>query len=207
MDSELMKVVEWLRDMQRKARDAGDVGVVQVAGIAADRIEAVAKAQYGVCGMSTLGITKTVLATGLAEAVLKDEAPEVGGFDLSGGMFGPHVSKWIHGVAEELEARQTTIAKAQAEREPVATVYRDDFGNICAEFPKDFYVEDGAKLFLAPPSPPSVEGLLHAGVGLSNIAFNLAQFDVIAADYRAQLQNAAKKWDTALAAYNKERGV
>lgn len=44
----------------------------------------------------------TVLCTGLAEAVRKDEAPEVGGFDLSAGMFGPHVSDWLRSMAAEV---------------------------------------------------------------------------------------------------------
>lgn len=55
--------------------------------------------------MSTLGITATILATELAEAVRKDEHPECGGFDLSGGMFGPNVSDWIRSVAKELDSR------------------------------------------------------------------------------------------------------
>lgn len=43
----------------------------------------------------------TVLATGLADAVRKDEAPEEGGFDLSAGMFGAHVSAWIRATADD----------------------------------------------------------------------------------------------------------
>lgn len=55
--------------------------------------------------MSSLGITLTVLATGLAEAYAKDEAEakdpsvEDRGFDISAGMFGPHVSGWLREVA------------------------------------------------------------------------------------------------------------
>ena len=56
--------------------------------------------------MSALGVTCTVLATGLAEAVRKDEAPEAGGFDLSAGIFGPAVSAWLREVAVELESRR-----------------------------------------------------------------------------------------------------
>lgn len=41
---------------------------------------------------------QTVLATDLAAAVLKDEQ-EGEGFDLSAGLFGPHVSAWIREVA------------------------------------------------------------------------------------------------------------
>lgn len=38
-------------------------------------------------------------AKGLATAVAKDEEPEVGGFDLSAGLFGPNVSQWIRKIA------------------------------------------------------------------------------------------------------------
>lgn len=64
--------------------------------------------------MSAYGITVTVLATQLAEAVLKDEAPEEGGFDLSAGMFGAHVSDWIRAMARELDDRATEIARLKA---------------------------------------------------------------------------------------------
>jgi len=49
-------------------------------------------------------MTLTVLCTGLAEAVTKDEAPEVGGFDLSAGMFGPNVSQWLRDTAKAIDA-------------------------------------------------------------------------------------------------------
>lgn len=55
--------------------------------------------------MSTYGATVTILVTQLAEAVAKDEAPGEGGFDLSAGMLGQHVSEWIRETARELEAR------------------------------------------------------------------------------------------------------
>lgn len=58
--------------------------------------------------MSALGITTTILATQLAEAVLKDDAPEVGGFDLSAGMFGPNVSQWLRDVAAQIDRSPTT---------------------------------------------------------------------------------------------------
>ena len=61
--------------------------------------------------MSRYGITVTTLAAGLAEAVLKDEQPEEGGFDLSAGLFGKHVSDWIREVAKELDSRQEQINK------------------------------------------------------------------------------------------------
>lgn len=58
--------------------------------------------------MSKYGMTLTVLCTELAEAVGKDEEPEVGGFDLSAGLFGPNVSEWLRSVAEQVsgESRQ-----------------------------------------------------------------------------------------------------
>lgn len=50
--------------------------------------------------------TLKTLATQLAEAVLKDEAPEEGGFDLSAGLFGRHVSEWLQEVAKKLDDQQ-----------------------------------------------------------------------------------------------------
>jgi len=55
--------------------------------------------------MSTYGITVTILATGLAKAVLEDEANGEG-FDLSAGLFGENVSEWIREVAAELDKRK-----------------------------------------------------------------------------------------------------
>ncbi len=59
--------------------------------------------------MSTYGITVTILATKLAEAVLADEAPEEGGFDLSAGMFGVNVSKWLRETACEFDASKNRL--------------------------------------------------------------------------------------------------
>lgn len=53
--------------------------------------------------MSTFKLTTKVLAIGLAEAVAKDELPENGGFDLSAGMFGLHVSNWLRSVAAQID--------------------------------------------------------------------------------------------------------
>jgi hypothetical protein len=52
--------------------------------------------------MSKYGMTLTVLATELAEAVAEDEKPENGGFDISAGMYGPHLSEWLRKVAERI---------------------------------------------------------------------------------------------------------
>lgn len=48
----------------------------------------------------------TDLAMGLAKAVALDEQPEEGGFDLSAGMFGSHVSAWLREIALKLETKQ-----------------------------------------------------------------------------------------------------
>ena len=56
--------------------------------------------------MSELGITTTILATQLMDAVRKDEASEEGVFDLSIGLFGRHVSNWLRMVAKELIDRK-----------------------------------------------------------------------------------------------------
>lgn len=64
--------------------------------------------------MSRTRMTLTVLCTQLAEAVAKDEEPEVGGFDLSAGMFGPNVSSWLREVAANLAAPpESVLTEAQ----------------------------------------------------------------------------------------------
>jgi hypothetical protein len=60
--------------------------------------------------MNAKGMTLTVLATQLAEAVSKDETPEEGGCDVSAGMYGPHASQWLRDVAEALCAAQREAA-------------------------------------------------------------------------------------------------
>ena len=52
--------------------------------------------------MSKEGMTLTVLATGLADAVSKDEQPNQGGFDLGAGMFGDHMSEWLRDLSREI---------------------------------------------------------------------------------------------------------
>ncbi|MHB1530507.1 MAG: hypothetical protein ACYCXT_14050 [Acidiferrobacteraceae bacterium] len=47
-----------------------------------------------------------VLAQGLSRAVERDEAPEEGGFDMSAGLYGTHVSLWLRRLAADtLNAR------------------------------------------------------------------------------------------------------
>lgn len=70
--------------------------------------------------MSAYGITLTVLATGLAEAVAKDELPDNGGFDLSAGLFGQNVSAWLRSVAEELAAAQAREQLLRSTLEKIA---------------------------------------------------------------------------------------
>jgi hypothetical protein len=41
------------------------------------------------------------LARGLSSAVLRDEAPQEDGFDISGGMYGTHVSLWLRRLATD----------------------------------------------------------------------------------------------------------
>ncbi len=56
--------------------------------------------------MSAYRMTLTVLCTELVEAVAKDELPDAGGFDLSAGMFGEHVSEWLRQVAEQVSGEK-----------------------------------------------------------------------------------------------------
>jgi len=60
--------------------------------------------------MSAQGMTVTVLATQLAEAVAKDETAEGGGIDISAGMYGPNTSDWLREVADAVGMRQATYA-------------------------------------------------------------------------------------------------
>lgn len=58
--------------------------------------------------MSVQGITMTILATQLAEAVAKDDAEAKDeslpdrGHDIGAGLFGVHVSNWIRALAREI---------------------------------------------------------------------------------------------------------
>lgn len=60
-----------------------------------------------------LGMITTVLATQLAEAYAKDEDPAEGGFDISAGMFGTHVSAWVKDVADQLATSQEALRIAR----------------------------------------------------------------------------------------------
>lgn len=64
--------------------------------------------------MSRYGMTLTVLCTELAEAVSKDEAPDVGGFDISAGLFGPNLSEWLRKTAEIISG-ETRLEKKKDE--------------------------------------------------------------------------------------------
>lgn len=63
--------------------------------------------------MSAYGMTVTVLATGLAEAVAKDQASGADGFDLAAGMFGPNVSAWLSDVAEQISPKAAEAPKGE----------------------------------------------------------------------------------------------
>lgn len=77
-------------------------------------------------------MTLTDLATKLAEAVVKDEAPDAGGFDLSAGMYGEHVSNWLRDVATELETRREQSQTKDAVEMVTCTV--DFLCDACGEF-------------------------------------------------------------------------
>lgn len=71
--------------------------------------------------MSLKGMTLTVLATQLAEAVAKDEAHKRGGCDLSAGMYGPNVKQWLRDLADALCAPDPGDVKWQ----PIETAPKD----------------------------------------------------------------------------------
>lgn len=60
-----------------------------------------------------VGMMTTVLATQLVEAYAKDEDPAEGGFDISAGMFGTHVSAWVKDVADQLATSQEALRIAR----------------------------------------------------------------------------------------------
>lgn len=66
--------------------------------------------------MSALSMTLTILATQLADAVLKDEAPEEGGFDMSAGMFGRNVSDWLRSVAKDIDELAAAAKEAKNDK-------------------------------------------------------------------------------------------
>lgn len=61
--------------------------------------------------MSTQGMTLTVLASTLAEAVAKDN-DDPDGHDIASGLFGPAVSEWLRDVAKQLAAVAAAAALA-----------------------------------------------------------------------------------------------
>jgi len=68
--------------------------------------------------MSAYGITITLLATGLAEAVANDQSTDACRYDIGNGKFGPNVSEWIRQVAEQLsgEKRASSLASYSPSR-------------------------------------------------------------------------------------------
>jgi len=103
--------------------------------------------------MSAYGMTLTVLCTGLAEAVLKDEAPEVGGFDLSAGLFGPNVSAWLRDVAQELRAAEVYRAERDQARSRVDNAVRLLTGIHSLLYPAPMTLLDGRTVVFRPKSP------------------------------------------------------
>lgn len=69
------------------------------------------------------------LGSDLAEAVAKDEAPEEGGFDLSAGMFGRHVSAWIRKLAGSPEETKCEFEAEHKDRAAEGARYCDWCGS------------------------------------------------------------------------------
>jgi hypothetical protein len=64
----------------------------------------------------------TVLCTQLAEAVTKDKTPEEGGCDISAGLFGPNLSKWLRELAD-IVARAPLSAERGPDLDPISREY------------------------------------------------------------------------------------
>lgn len=78
----------------------------------------------------------TVLVSTFIDAVTMDEKPEEGGFDLSAGMFGVHVSSWMRGLAAEMDAME---AKMPAVGSTVTENHGLDTDNEVFFYERDFY--------------------------------------------------------------------
>ena len=87
--------------------------------------------------MSIKGVTLSILATGLSTALLNDEQEfeDQGGFDISGGLYGKHVSNWIREVEsiineKPIEPNWNKLKKLagyyQNATEEVVTLSQDD---------------------------------------------------------------------------------
>ena len=46
------------------------------------------------------------LVSQLCDAIFEDEKPEIGGFDISAGLFGPNLSNWIRKLSKEIAELQ-----------------------------------------------------------------------------------------------------
>lgn len=77
--------------------------------------------------MSAQGMLLTVLATQIAEAVAKDETPEVGGCDISAGTFGPHFSQLLRELVGQLAERAALLSALRIARVYVEDAYFCDF--------------------------------------------------------------------------------
>ena len=75
-----------------------------MSGSRAERVSDSSGADLGVLGPAHPEVL--ALARGLSGAVERDEAPEEGGFDMSAGVYGAHVSLWLRRRATDaLNAR------------------------------------------------------------------------------------------------------
>lgn len=63
--------------------------------------------------MSAYGVTLTVLATQLIEAVAADEDDE--GIDISAGIIGKHTAEWLRDVAETISGEKRPTQKDNTE--------------------------------------------------------------------------------------------
>ena len=67
------------------------------------------------------------LARGLSSAVLRDEAPQEDGFDISGGIYGTHVSLWLRRLATDtLNARLRQERLLRAARAALSYLHTRD---------------------------------------------------------------------------------
>lgn len=71
--------------------------------------------------MSAENMQAQVIAGMIVDAIVQDEKPEAGGFDLSAGMFGPALSEAIRKLAREQIDLQRQLAEERAKHDETLT--------------------------------------------------------------------------------------
>jgi hypothetical protein len=99
--------------------------------------------------MSVYGMTLTVLANELIEAVRKDELPESGGFDISAGLIGENLSEWLRTVAETVSNEKRPEGTSNMIEVPLIAIRVVSNGFIVADHSDSIMNEIPAHVYIA----------------------------------------------------------